>query len=500
MFNRSLVHACALVALGACASATAFAVRIDPDGHGQVLIYPYYNARPAAEGSFVTAISVTNIAAKPKAVKVRVHEGKAGAEVLDFNLFLDSRDVWTAGIIGLGESAGLVTSDLSCTSLAPAGGPVPVAPFRNSAYVGDLLGDGLDRTYEGYIEILEMGTIEPGTDLERAISHAAGYGRQPNCIGLPATDDVPPGLTKPSGGLMGNVSYININQGTDFSVDAIALSYWSDKVQWSPPGRALPDLASASPASSVVIDSREDGDTLYATRWVNGRDAVSALFMSDRVLNEYTVEPAIKAATEWVLTMPTKRFYVNRVRSEAPFLVGAPNTSRSAYHCEPVAERNGSPKYYDRETQDVGGTIDFAAGIPHPQRLLCGAASAMTFNVNAGSAPAVRIFAPTQTANYVLLNAGWINGWLDFEMQPESYRESHEASRLRAPAGSTTAIDLTTGNARTGLTVTYVGLPVIGFAAQSYSTTGLPGVSTTVLSNYGGQFGHRFVRAIEVSQ
>jgi hypothetical protein len=45
-------------------------------------------------------------------------------------------------------------------------------------------------------------------------------------------------------------------------------------------------------------------------------------------------------------------------------------------------------------------------------------------------------------------------------------------------------------------TVTYFGLPVIGFAAQTYSTTGLPGVSPNVLSNYGGNFNHKYLRSI----
>ena len=46
------------------------------------------------------------------------------------------------------------------------------------------------------------------------------------------------------------------------------------------------------------------------------------------------------------------------------------------------------------------------------------------------------------------------------------------------------------------LFILYFGLPVIGFAAQTYSTTGLPGVSANVLSNYGGNFNHKYMRNI----
>jgi len=43
-------------------------------------------------------------------------------------------------------------------------------------------------------------------------------------------------------------------------------------------------------------------------------------------------------------------------------------------------------------------------------------------------------------------------------------------------------------------------LPIIGFAAESYSTNGLPGINPNVLSNYGGTFGHKYKRRIEVAQ
>ncbi|MBK8738825.1 MAG: hypothetical protein IPM02_04430 [Betaproteobacteria bacterium] len=43
------------------------------------------------------------------------------------------------------------------------------------------------------------------------------------------TDEVPAGLSRPTGGLFGNAGYINVNEGTDFSIDAIALPRWSDK-------------------------------------------------------------------------------------------------------------------------------------------------------------------------------------------------------------------------------------------------------------------------------
>jgi hypothetical protein len=93
------------------------------------------------------------------------------------------------------------------------------------------------------------------------------------------------------------------------------------------------------------------------------------------------------------------------------------------------------------------------------------------------------------------LNSLWINGWarLNLSVDPRH--------ALVSPAGSSKIVDTLTGDTvSTGAAVTYFGLPVVGFAVQSYSTTGLPGVDPNVLSNYGGSFGHKYTRRIAVSQ
>jgi len=43
-------------------------------------------------------------------------------------------------------------------------------------------------------------------------------------------------------------------------------------------------------------------------------DAVSAIFMHENLMNEYTVEEVASASTEWVVTFPTKNFYVDEER------------------------------------------------------------------------------------------------------------------------------------------------------------------------------------------
>src|SRR5262245_1733442 len=97
--KKSLYAALAGVsALGVTGAAQA--VNVNPDGLGQVLIYPYYTTRADATGNaYATLMSVINSTQSAKAVKVRFLEGKNSREVLDFNLFLSPFDVWTAAIL-----------------------------------------------------------------------------------------------------------------------------------------------------------------------------------------------------------------------------------------------------------------------------------------------------------------------------------------------------------------------------------------------------------------
>ncbi len=124
-FNKKSLYA-AIAGLGALgAVGTAEAVHVNPDGLGQVLIYPYYTARTRTTGTFAgstynTLISVVNSTASAKAVKVRFLESLDSREVLDFNLYLSAHDVWTTGVVPTADGAGIVTGDVSCTTPAIA--------------------------------------------------------------------------------------------------------------------------------------------------------------------------------------------------------------------------------------------------------------------------------------------------------------------------------------------------------------------------------------------
>src|SRR5207248_952257 len=108
-------------------------------------------------------------------------EGKDSKEVLDFNLFLSKKDVWTAAIVPNGSGgASVVSVDKSCTipsntNFAPPNG----VPFVNFVYASggtdpDGGGDGLERTKEGYVELIEMATFATYTCTSIQVTHVGG--------------------------------------------------------------------------------------------------------------------------------------------------------------------------------------------------------------------------------------------------------------------------------------------------------------------------------------
>ena len=85
----------AVAASVAGASAQA-AMYLNPEGTGQVLLFPYYNA----EGSNETSIHIVNTTNDAKAVKVRILEYVNSQEVLDFNLYMSAEDHFSFTIYG----------------------------------------------------------------------------------------------------------------------------------------------------------------------------------------------------------------------------------------------------------------------------------------------------------------------------------------------------------------------------------------------------------------
>ena len=326
--GKFLVRAAATLAIAAMGSAQA--VHLDTGGRGQVLLYPYYTVNNQQQ----TLLSVTNTSAVAQALKVNFREGYNGRLVIYVNLFLSPFDSWTGTVFALrdaginSDGAAILSRDTSCTSplFSEDGTSIngtPYVAFRDFAYLYP--GDGgpgtIDRTREGSIEIIAMANLD--APLSSAIAHGSTGSAPTGCSQVRNLQADDAGVqSTPAGGLMGAVSIIRVGQGTILSARAEALAGFTGSGLFTPPGYILPDLSSVNDGSGTlgnhatahVFDARGNAQILtYPGPDSRSRriDAVSAVLMADRIYNEYQISTALAAASDWVVTMPTKAFYVD---------------------------------------------------------------------------------------------------------------------------------------------------------------------------------------------
>lgn len=489
-FKRKSLHAAVLAGLGAVGFAgTASAVHVAQDGLGSVLLYPYFTVRADGGGNstayYDTLISVVNTTTSFKAVKVRFMEGKRSAEVLDFNLFMSPRDVWTGAVTRTSDGARLVSSDRSCvvpTTLFATDASNTLNHFKNFIYAGtpsDGGGTTLDRAREGHFEVIEMAEFTNTTATAAALHNSAGT--PANCAFFQANDSVPAnyGLVPPAGGLAGGASLINVQAGTDYSYDAVALANWSNSAVYGRAGDTLPNLGSGTVPTSTVF--RADGSVVTST-WTNGLNAVSAALTSQNVINEFVLETGTSSGTDWVVTFPTKSIQNGYVRVGAGNLVGPFNANFSnGQSCDVFGFQ-----FWNREEQTPGVVT---VVLPSPEPIIaptfnsfCYETNVLTFaNSNLLGSTNLYNFDPTAAALNPTNRTGWGN--ISFTQAPTATQTSLQ--RLQTATATINGVAAAGG-------VTHIGLPVIGFAVQDFSNGNVGGV----LSNYGGLFMHRYVKNI----
>ena len=488
-FNRKSLYA-ALAGLGALSGmGAAEAVNLAPEGLGQVLIYPYYTVRNGVAGfAYNTLLSVVNTTASSKAVKVRFLEGKNSKEVLDFNLFLSKADVWTAVIKATPNGAGVASDDASCILPAqlPSTSALVPQPFVNFLYSSDktIQSDGtttpgdtsLDRTREGYVEILEMATFPDNSTTAILITH----GSTQDCGSLDdgqASTDARRG-PGPQGGLFGGLTLINVFDGSAYSQDATALDHVFDNGPvYNNAGDISPTLADVDPPISVVIANGEAVITDWKTS-PRPVDAVSAVLMHNQVLNEYVTEPSTQSYTDWVVTMPTKNKYVANGTGGAipPFQSNFNGTKGS---CDSI-----TLEFWDREEKKNTTPGGFSPPQVTPGTSICWEANVIIFKAQPLVTPPTGVLGSTNS-NFLDVNGkGFVNGWA---------RLTFVYSNAKLIGGNTTTVGLVNGLGTIGshTSATYAGLPVVGFAVVSYNNNVLSIGTKNVQSAYGADFAHR---------
>jgi hypothetical protein len=470
-------------ALAACGVLGANSVTLNPDGQGQALIYPYYTVRSSHDGAFNTYISVVNNTPRAKAVRVRAREARLGKAVVDFNLYLSPNDTWTATIVPTAQGARLISTDTSCTDP-----PLRDLQFHDRNYAGanDGAGEGLDRTREGYIEMLEMATLSGAS--ANAITHTSA-GVPSNCAVVISPAQVL--ADAPTGGLSGTLTLIDVLRGMDFTVNAEALDGLASRPYYRPASDPYPDLSAREiDPVSVVIDN----GWVYRASWSNAEDAVNAVLLRFAVV-EYVLDASTRSMTEFVITMPTWHLAARNPGLVAPFS----RPARWAPACQPrnrIGELLGYT-FFNREEATLSSfSCNFADGpsCPRESPSLC-AATATTGILSSHSA--LRAYAGEKSPVLgskvdAVGGAPWpvsnfLNGFITVTPGPSAFLTSLEGStRTHVLSG-----EIQRGPQR------YVGLPIVGFMVRTFQNGTLDCAGTTCQGNFGGAFGFRYARSID---
>jgi hypothetical protein len=515
---RSLTTAiagCLITGLGLAPGAQA--MNLNPLGTGQVLIYPYYTVNAGNQ----TLITVVNKTDAGKAVKVRFRESRNARAALDFHVYLSPFDVWTAALFSLSDTgpnnpANLITTDNSCTVPRIKGNTTLPAlangnryvPFLNYSYTGsndDAGPETLDRTREGYFEMIEMGEVVNRENASLAdITHSGGVPN--NCARvirawLPAGTN-PEGVAywsfnaqrdidPPQGGLFGTASIVDALAGTMMAYNAEAIDDFSDIAQHTAPAAPAPTLASGRTTADTAVAIVFDEGVAVTSTFPQSRaiDAVSALFMQDELLNEFATSSSIGGASEWVVTMPTKYAYTDQAivgtAAIAPFARIFPTAASEQNNG--IAAVDFRRYFFSREGNTIGSMCDpqgeagCMGGISIPPQLGTSARLQQWFwasnVVSFGqfqSETTSRILGSPLTVRHQPEDVGIRDGWYLntlYSTHIDSNVDAIHLQRLRP--------DLAGG--------IWDGLPIAGFWVVSYTNGQLvPGV----LSNYAAAYRH----------
>ncbi len=522
--NRSVLTAAVASAIVASGYAQAQGP-VTPADTGFLLLIPYYTTESGNE----TYINVVNTSDDFKALKVRFREARGSEDSLDFHVYLSPRDVWAAALTQNANGVPtLVTANRSCT-WGRVGSTATTSRARvQTTYLDQIItrldedvyqgGDPNQRIREGYVEIIEMATLadyrsaasgdqpdflsfyakhvdgvprdcnvfrtlntDPATRALRPDNYGGSF--QTSWMGTTRTIDVADQFEARTGGLFASAALINVEDATYIPMEvttlrdngansapmffsqsdrssAVLADYTADRglvfVKGALQYWDLPDL-------STRVDSVTDG---FSAGDVLGQiGAVTDALLANRLTNEFLVDSALGASTDWVVTLPTKRYHVAGAFGSADGVVTEPVippfTQPYNYADALSCERIGVA-VYDREERPFSPpttpSSGFSPGIPDAPEAtsLCWEANVFAVSPGLGGEPAgaSAVLGATQTLGVLPVgdfSAGWIQLTLD-----EQGRD---------------------------------GLPVIGFAAWQFINDGQ--TATGSLNQYGGGFRHR---------
>lgn len=354
------------------AATAANAVNLSSDGNGEALIYPYYSVR----GGQVTLVSVVNNDSRSKALNVVFREARNATAVLEFNLFLSNSDVWTAAIVAdASGGAKLISSDASCTNPRI---PTAGVSFSNVGYASDSPSfRSLDRTTEGYFEIVELASIVSKSAIDIDVTQNGSGERTCLLVSNSSVVARQSEFEAPRGKLSGTATLVSRSMSTGYS--ALALQGLHIPVTSMADSRSFYVLGLANARSKTAFITHAAPKRTYTifAEFDRSIDAISAVLMQDKVRGEFSKETGF--ATDFVMTFPTKFFYANAGNAGT---AGNPFTSRWNPDTGAACEVPDGPNFRSRE-QGVPGFFDGAM----PRTTLCFSTTTLSFVSSGTSSP-----------------------------------------------------------------------------------------------------------------
>ena len=478
-------------ASAAMTAANATAFEQNDGGAGHILVVPYFTT----QNNNMSVIHVVNTDTQNgKAVKVRFRGAANSDDILDFTVFLSPFDVWTGSVQADANGSYFMTADTSCM--------YPDIRGQKQSFIQDRLADSwsaekrVNNTKEGYIEILNMADVKPASDLFKTIKHSAG---KPTCAEsvLSQTLSINPetlaaaealGYDTPSGGLTGDWYILNVNQTTTFSGSATAIkavnaaganargNFVAFPQDSSSPAVGNTDMYTADPLLiSTAVDKANvnrpkliqianydlpDLSTPYLTNNVgvpaSQASSLTAAVANNGVSNQFATDTIIDAKTDWVLSMPLRRYsvganYAADKTSDAAYQVFNravlnPATSQPFFASSftsvdadgNICVDTASNTFYDREESSKTDGAVVSPGTAKKIRL-CGEVNVLAFKDAGTSVLGATVARQTATVNYE-------NGW---------GKVNYGANRAFPVVGSSFIKLMNSGGAANGFSGTY---------------------------------------------
>lgn len=491
--------------LGILAGTASAAPSVNAGGIGHTNIIPYFST----QNGNATLISITNTdQSNGKVVKVRFRGAEWSDDIFDFQVFLSPGDVFTGAVTSANGLSKFATADKSCTLPASV----------NQSFVPIRLQNTATGTLEGYVEIITMANIPEviaapnaannvngKNPLFTAIKHVNGVApctsatttarlenlTEDNFVTAAAADQGSY-MTDPTGSLTSYATIINVPGSKAFANIATAVNYtlprkayfrqandavavtdaltadrifFAKAVAPASGGAAVPAYQFDLPDLSTPVELATPTASAH-------RNALTALLQQSSVVAEYSTLDALAAATDIVISQPTRRYFYNYTQSATgsvtlegvKYKIGgdAGSPYQSLVDTTNRVDLVGSVAFYDREENKASSNIVISPTPPGGALSLKGEVSVIGINNGAGATGALGALLTindiTATgAGGAVYEEGWaviptVAGW--------------------AAAGAPTTYENGTANGK---------LPVIGFTANNVFNGGVGAAGT----NYG---------------